>query len=579
MLSKRLETFLDRVRVAADKSLAMQHLSRWMTRNLTLAGRPYTFKYHEAHEEIASDQHPSKCVKKCSQVGLTELSLRIAAAIAAVTRSRIIYIFPSARFAEKVSADRFTPIIKEAPALSVIQHDDVKSAAMRKLGNTTIYFQGASGTTQAISIPATHLFIDEEDFCDPVVLGQFNARLRHAEEDPETGLRGVRQRFSTPTIPNYGISKHFDNSDQKYYMVKCSGCNTRQVPDYYSDYVIPGYDGELRVFDKTDLNNPKYLVGEAYVKCQKCGKDLWQDLIDPERRCWVAKYPERRFLSGYQMSPIDVPHYNKVPAIIRQLEDYTLQDHRNFVLGKDHEDANNSFLTSVFDNRTDAYVVTPEEAEFLTIKPTVMGVDIGKTSHILIGKKPDYASKELHIIFAIQISVKEGTLAQQIQKLIDAYGPEVVVLDAGPDFTTPQKLIEDNRYGQILGCEYYRSVPGAYTNIDVKADDGIVKADRSKTLSDTMKRHNKGDIHYPAKCEEVNEIRDHLKATKKITTLTEMGEVVSFPKTGQPDHYAHALNYLCIADHIASDPSIIPRTVGVAPGVTKVRMGQSARSA
>ena len=573
-LSVKLQGFSDRVAAIADRSTAMTRLSEWMQKNLRLNGRPYNFNKHEMQRAIAEDQHPHKAVKKCSQVGLTELSLRIAAALAAVTRSRIIYVFPSAAFSQKVSADRFLPIVKDSPTLSAMQHNEVKSSAMRKLGNSTVYFVGASGTTQAISIPATHLIIDEEDFCDMVVLGQFNARLRHADEDPKTGLRGVRQRFSTPTIPNYGVSKHFNNSDQKSYTVKCSKCNTTQVPDYYNDFVIPGYDGAMAMFDKTDLDNPKFEVAKTYIKCNKCGKDLWKDLIDPSRRAWVAKYPDRIMMSGYQVSPIDVPEYNKAAAIVRQLEDFTTQDHRNFVLGKEHEDTNNSFLQSVFANCTDASFLSLAEAKQTTLSGIIMGVDIGKVSHYFIGKRPEVGGKRIDIIAIGTISISNGPLAEQLQVLINGYNVHLTVLDAGPDFSTPQTLIADNLHGSVYGCEYYRKVAASYSNVMPDPETGVVKADRSGTLTDTMRAHNSGHFRYPAaQVEEVKEVKLHLEETKKVTKVGEMGDSSSFPKTGKADHYAHALNYLKIADEIAHEHSTNLKGVAVMPSVTCVVIG------
>ena len=578
-LSPKLQGFSDRIGAIADRSTAMTQLSQWMTKNLRLDGRAYNFNKHEMQKTIASDQHPHKCVKKCSQVGLTELSLRITAAIAAVTRSRIIYVFPSARFSEKVSADRFLPIVKDSPTLAAMQHLEVKSAAMRKLGNSTIYFQGASGTTQAISIPATHLMIDEEDFCDPVILGQFNARLRHADEHEATGLRGVRQRFSTPTIPNYGVSKHFNNSDQKYYMVKCSKCNEWQAPDYYTDFVIPGYQDPMEQFDKRDLHNPRYKVREAYVKCQSCDTDLWKDLMNPDQRQWVAKYPDREMMSGYQVSPIDVPAYNKIPAIIQQLEDYTLQDHRNFVLGKDHEDKNNSFLGSIFSTCTDAVYLTLKEAKLTTLSGIIMGVDIGKVSHFMIGKRVEPHAPKVHIIALGTLSVGDGNLAAQLQILIDTYNIHMTVLDAGPDFSTPQTLIADNLYGTVYGCEYYRQVAGSYTNIDPRPDEGVVKADRSGTLTDTMKAHNSGNFRYPKEEEgKVAEVKKHLKEIKKVTKVGEMGDSVIFPKSDNPDHFGHCLNYLRIADEIAFEHVLTAQDVPVLPGVSTIVVGSKAKA-
>ena len=570
-LPARIESFISRVRVAADKSTAMSHLSAWMVKNLRLNGRPYSFKHHEMQQQIASDQHPHKAVSKCSQVGMTELSLRLAAAIAAVTRSRIIYVLPSARFSEKVSTDRFYPIVHEAPLLRAMIHTESKSAAMRKLGNSTIYFQGASGTSQAISIPATHLIIDEENFCDEEILGQFNSRLRHADEDLATGIRGSRNRFSTPTIPNYGVSKHYEDSDKKTYQVKCKKCNTWQTPSYYNDYVVPGYDGEIALFEASDLRNEKYKVAEAYVKCQKCGNDLWASLMDPERRQWVAEKPSVIMLSGYQVSPIDVPYYNKVPSIFDQLEGYTKQDHRNFVVGLPHEDKNNSFLMSIFGKVEKCRYIMLIEALKLTLSNIRIGVDIGKTSHIVVGQK--VSAKLIRVIYAGTLVSSPGrSIASMIQLYINAFKPDITVMDAGPDFSTPQTLIADNVYGTVFGCEYRRTVAESFSYIEVKEEDGIIKADRSGTLSTFMEMHNKGQIHYPDH-PEAKVVAAHLEVTKKIVRTSALGSVVVFPKPSKPDHYAHATNYMLIADMALDKDDYLTGEVGVLPGVAGVRIG------
>lgn len=576
-LSPRVESFLDRITALGDKAAAMKQLPRWMTKNLRLNGRPYSFKDHEMHVQIAEDQHPHMCASKPAQVGLTELQLRIAAAVAAVIRARIIYVFPSAKFAESVSNDRFLPIIQESESLRVLLHPEVKSASMRKIGKSTIYFKGASGTTQTIAVPATHLIFDEEDFCDPNILTKYNARLKHAPEDPATGLRGVRKRFSTPTVPNYGVTKYLNDSDYKQYMVKCSSCNTYQAPDYYSDYVIPGYDKAIDHFDKTDLYNPLYKIGEAYIKCQKCGKDLWKDLMNPAQREWVARYPDKYLISGYAISPIDVPAYNKVPSIFYQLADYATQDHRNFVLGIAHEDKHNSFLMSIFMSRTDAFLIDMAQAKLLTLSGVRMGIDIGKTAHLVVGKRKNVHTKDMDIIYMVRLYTRLGTLASQIQPLIEVFSPDTVVLDAGPDFTTPQILIENNPYGRVFGCEYHRKVKGAYTNLDPDPETGVVKAARTGALKDTMKRHNDGAFHYPKDSTEVDILKQHLKVTKKVSLRTEFGGGDSFPKPTEPDHYAHALNYLQIADTIASDHDILPQIIGVAPQVITVAIGSNAK--
>lgn len=577
MISPKLQAFVDRLAASADKSTAFHRLGDWLQKNTFIGGKPYNFKGHECHEEILRDVHPRKNTKKCSQVGLSEVSLRIALAIAAVTRSRIIYTLPTDTFAQKFSKDRFTPVIEESPVLRNALHADAKSAEMKKIGNSTLYIIGTFGQTQAISIPANFLIHDELDFSNQDVIGTFQSRLRHAEEDPVTHHKGVAQRFSTPTLPNFGISKHFDQSDQRFYMVTCSKCSHTFAPHYTRDFVVPGFDDPMTHFDKSDLYNPKYKTKEAYIKCERCGNDMWKDLINPAQRQWVAKYPSVYMERGYQVNPWDVPKYNSCPSVIGQISEYTKQDFFNFVLGLDYESKDNSFLSSIFQSNDKSQWMSLAEAKVTDISGTVIGMDIGKNAWLVVGKPVKVAGKtKIDIIHLVQLRAKVGdALADQAQEYIEAFNPAAMVVDAAPDFSTAQALVAKNRYGRVFGCEYSRTVPGAFSNITPDPEEGILKAARSGTLSDLMEAHNAGLIRYPDEDSEMELVKTHLGNTKKLIKPVEMGEQIQFVKTGE-DHYAHAMNYMSIAAELVKGNVMMPKVVGVAPGVTGVRVGSKA---
>jgi len=523
IISPKVQGFIDRVTAFADKATAMKNLSGWIERNTILDGKPFNFKDHECHIEIAADTHPSLNVKKCSQIGLSELSLRMALATAAVTRSRIIYTLPTATFASKFSKDRIAPVIEESPVLQEVLSSDTKSAEMKKIGSSTLYVVGTFGQTQAISIPAQYIFSDEIDFSNQEVLGTFQSRLRHSEEDPETHIKGHTRRFSTPTLASYGISKYFEDSDQRYYFVTCSKCNHKFAPHFTRDFVVPGFDDAMTNFSKTD-----------------------------------------------------VPKYNSCPSIIKQIKGYTTQDFHNFVLGLDYESKDNSFLKSVFQNTEKSEWVSLTAAKSTDLHNTVIGIDVGKTSWLLVGKQVKVGHKtKMMIIQAVQLRAKVGdALAEQIQKYIDAFNPAAVVIDAAPDFSTAFKLIETNRYGRVFGCEYARTAPGAFTHVAPDPETGVLKAARSGTLSDLMDAHNSNLIVYPEHAE-VTIIEEHLGNTKKLKKPSEMGETISFVKTG-PDHYAHAMNYLNMAQSLVDDNVMLPKVAGVAPSITGIKVGSAA---
>src|SRR5574337_656036 len=221
------------------------------------------------------------------------------------------------------------------------------SASQKQIGSNMLYIGGAHSDSSAISIPAEVVINDEVDFSDATVIGKLSSRLRHAEMVDQYGQRGIRYLFSTPTVDGTGIDIPFLKGTQAYYFVKCERCNHWAAPDFRSDFVIPGFDGEARNFSREDAVGLD-LTG-AMIVCPSCRRDLQPSLLDAERRDWVEKYAGRPQKS-YQVSPWDVPKYNTPSQIISQILDYPLKsDYYNFVLGIPYSDSTNTFnVTEAF---------------------------------------------------------------------------------------------------------------------------------------------------------------------------------------------------------------------------------------
>src|SRR5690606_10212754 len=124
--------------------------------------------------EIAGDDSEEGVIKKCSQVGLTELAIRIALAFLCISGNRsLIYVLPTSKFARKFATSRIDPIIAQSPKISEMLVPAADSAEMKRFGNSFLYINGAANQDQAISVPAEGLFVDEYDFCNPTVLSTY----------------------------------------------------------------------------------------------------------------------------------------------------------------------------------------------------------------------------------------------------------------------------------------------------------------------------------------------------------------------------------------------------------------------
>lgn len=567
------EMMTSRLRAQLNQEEGFGELDKVVERYGRIEGEPFSFDGHEFQREIIRDVRSRICVRKCSQVGLSELMVQKTMALMSVMKhKRVIFTLPVASMAQKFSKDRVDGLIDQSEYYRGMVVKANNSASQKKIGNNTLYIGGTFGDTGAISVPAEVVISDEIDFSNQKILGKLSSRLRHATKD-ERGYAGIRFEFSTPTVDDYGIDERFQKSHQAYYMVKCRHCGDWSVPDYFEDFVIPGFDKPMIELERRDLLNDSYAFSETWIKCPKCGHNLQSSLEDPLLREWVAKHPER-WEHGYQVYPWDVPTYNTPASIIQQFGEYKREeDFYNFVIGIPFSSPDNSFLTGQEhrDRMMDSELWIYEKCIVRTA--TVGGLDVGKTCHLVVLAG---SGKHSYVVWAEAIpNTIQSPAAEAVLKRFEFFNMRKLVIDAGPDITLVNTLVGAKGLGAISACEYVRSIPGL--DIISEHDDGqLIKADRSKTMGETMKSHNAGHVHYPKKL--IDDIFVHLKAVKKIRSVDAQGEDTErFEATGE-DHYSHALNYALIARRALEEfaPDI---GVSMPPTVGKLRVGKNHQKA
>ncbi|CAL9974686.1 terminase large subunit [Vibrio phage K449] len=561
--------FLDRLILSLDTEAAYGNMTRWIEKNTMLEGRMFSFRDHEFQEAIVNDTSRRVVVRKCSQVGLSECSARLAIGVTATAKdSHFIYVMPTKGFAGDFSTSRIQPIINNSEVVKAMTDAAAsKSKHLKMIGSSFLHIGGTAGSTSgAISVPAKRLFFDEYDFCEMRVAGQYESRLKHAPECSNTNVKGWITWFSTPTLPYYGVDEKFQNSDQKHYNVICD-CGTTFAPDYERDLKIPGTPKNWKIKELTpeDINLERFRFKEAYIACPECGKDVWDELCDPKKRVWVAKYPGRK-ISGWQVHPWDCPKINSIPSIIQQMTGYeNFADYWNFTVGLPYEDNTNSFISGPILGDVHRCVWNPDGGSGY-----FMGVDVGRTSHILIGK-PKWSGigsarkmkLEIHYMERFR-TTKDKVLGERLLELMKFYGIRCAVIDSQPEFSTVNTVAKKYPL-KTFGCEYQENRPAdqkatkeskELSNIKVLQESNIVKGYRTGTLNNLMKMHNGGDIIYPKIMndevdQELRECADNFKNLKKVRQPMPSGEVKeTYIKVNGNDHYLHALNYLNMAVEI-----------------------------
>jgi hypothetical protein len=568
------KAFMTRVKAGLSKARDLSGLADWMvenTRHPKDNAKQWSFQDHEFQIGILSDPSNDLVVKKCAQRGLSEICVRMALGLIDIYQhSTAIYTLPTATDASLFAKGRFDPVINNSPELLARVDKDVDNTSMKKIGDSHLYIRGTFTQKAAISIPADILIHDEVDFSDPMTLTSFTSRLGHVKEEDI-----IKRRFSTPTVSGYGVSGLFDESTQCWRAAKCDHCGTWQIPKFLDDVVIPGFDGGVSNLEKDDLTDARFKINEAYISCPNCKGELTvANLADPEKREWVAGYPSAT-RAGYQVQSFDAPTIGPIPRTIRALSDYERKaDWVNFAVGQDFQDAETSFVKEA--------VIASHNMEWVqprinAAQGTVVGVDVGKTSWILVAKANSSGGLDVLHYERIKLQGTE-TLPGRVLELFTWYGAQRCVIDAGPEWTQALAVIEKLPAGKAFACYYKMPAKPMMAFVDVDEDTHVVMADRTAIISDMAKKVNSGQMRF-CRCPDQQTMIDHLDVIKRVRRRNAKGaEVDMWINSGnRPDHYGHALFFASIANnllHYSPKVDVVPTL----PLAGKVRIGGSTTS-
>src|SRR5574343_823786 len=238
------ENFLERVETGLSKKLDLTKIPEWICKNTKDPRNKrlrWSFADHEFQIGILSEAAAHVVVRKCSQVGLSEASVRLTLAVCYMRDLTGIYVLPTKAFVQKFSPDRIDRVVDNSPTLSSHKSKEHYNVGLKRIGDMSLYVVGSFSPGDAISVPAQFLVRDEYDFCKQSVLTTFDSRLGHNKEGED-----FRRDFSTPTVAGYGIDKLFQEGDQRYYAVHHDACGKWVVTNFMDHVVVPGFSGTPR---------------------------------------------------------------------------------------------------------------------------------------------------------------------------------------------------------------------------------------------------------------------------------------------------------------------------------------------
>lgn len=570
---------LDRLAMAlATGSGTLPEMHKWLEKNTSSplnSDQPWSFAEHEYQIGIISSPARRKAVQKCSQVGMTEIALRIALAVTAMMNDvRVVYTGPTSNFMAKLVKDRANGIIQQSRLLRNALDPDINTNEQKKLGRSLIYFSGAFKPSNAISIPATFLLSDEVDFSNPVVLSSFNSRLRHAPGLDEFGNRGYNWKFSTPTANGLGINKDFVDGSQSYFSVQCPCCHKQQVLNFMQDVVIPGFNEPMNKFSKEALSLPGIDLKAAFVQCPSChGVITPEAFLDASTRGWVKTH-EGRAIDSFQVYPWDVYSYNPLLSVLKQVGDYRrVSDYWNNVVGVPFDDASNSFMAECSQSHPDVRYTLPEAGA----SGCFSGLDMGKICWYVV-VKPNPLTGTDDVIYIERIPESgDNTVLQRALYLNKCFGVVRGVIDAAPEHQIALSYTKGGFYEQNWKSVYLRKPSkGMVGNIKLHPEDNnTVNVWRTGAFDSLSKAVNKRRIRFfSGNEEELSLLREHLSVLRRTEHQADTGEVVArwdCPE-GKDDHYAHALNYAMCAREMVANEYLTVKSVAALPMMATARM-------
>nr|BDD45670.1 hypothetical protein 18 [Desulfobacterales bacterium] len=500
--SDLLDQLCDSVNQKFGADDADKPFHEWV-KGIVLDGRPFTYDRHEYLIEPYRDTHPHQVELKAAQLGLTSKAmLRVVYGARHGGFRGILYLFPSKSDVTDFSKGRIDPLIHDNPETIGKWLQDTDSANIKRIWNAFLYLRGMKSRVGLKSIPIDLTVFDELDEAPQNAVDMAVERMAHSE------FREIL-KLSNPTLPDYGIDKAFQDTDQRYWLLKCEKC------------------GGHTCLEDTFPACLKTVSGRVIRACQKCDSEL-----DPSIGQWVAKKPAVEDKRGYHYSQL-FSHYVDPAEILHQFRTTNnLTDFYNLKIGNAYVEAENRLSVEEILKLCGGIGIADQDRG-----PCYMGVDQGKDLHVVIGRNHSERAGQV-----IHLGVYRDW--EELDRLMESFGVNRCVVDALPETRNARSFAERFR-GKVFLNYYNEHQKGSYAWNEKEL---IVSCNRTESLDASHRVVMDQSIIIPRVCEITREFAKHLhNVAKKLEENEETGtKRYVYVRLGA-DHFRHAFNYFIMA--------------------------------
>jgi len=505
-------------------------------------GKPYSFEGYEAFLGIMADTHLRKVVMKAAQIGAT--TAFIGAALWSADHGKAtIYYLPDETLIPDIHKTRVKPVFDFVPYLrNRVQNRDAVGTI--PIGKSTLHFIGLKGSLAVESRPAQRLIFDEVDRAarDRVTIAK--ERLG-AIPPPEQSI----YYLSKPSIPGYGISALYEDSDKRQYMARC-GCGEWTPLEWVGGVVEKVGDNAYELLDREWTEGSSR---DIRVHCLHCGRPV--NRLDACE--WVPMFPGKDY-HGYKLSRLHF-QIHTVADIWREFtaslgDEGRMQNFYNAWLGEPYAAAGTKLDVSLLDAIRGDYLPAGSCSS-----ACVLGADIGQSS----GHR--WTVCELGTGRVIDVGVTDWS---GLESLYQNYSITAAVLDGRPETT---KAIEFQRaHPNVYLAEYVVDASGVYLDVKDREDAGglvrWVKLDRTLACDRLVGAVRDRGLSLPKNANLIGDVVPGQPYRSFYAELLSPARVVEESSKGPryvwresgADHYFHALVYMLAARSLAMGQALPP---------------------
>lgn len=471
----------------------------------TETGKPLDFYWHRYLRDIYTDNSKYLCALKSAQIGFSTMAILKTIWLARNFKMNIGYILPTVEMVNEFVGSKVNPLASQNPVISEWMKDK-DSIKLKQIGENFIHYLGAQTEREMIMKSLDMIVGDEFDKAPQDVLEKADSRLQHSDY-------GYKWVFSNPTIPDFGVDRFWQLSDQKKWHI------THHCKEKY-------------IMDESCID----YVREEYV-CPKCQGVISSEEIRMGE--WIATATGE--YSGYWI-PLWINPKISAKTICEYKKTKTAEYFYNFVAGLPYVSAGNMLSADMLEK---CLTASPNNQQ----SRTIIGLDTGHNLHYTM------LNKEGIFYYGYCPSVEEMGRKEdydpytEIEQRLKEYPRSILVADQGGDLIGIRKL-QAKYPGRVYLCWFSKETRSKQLiRWGENEEKGKVLADRNRVIQLIVDQMNEKRITFNGSREDWEDFFKHALNIYRIKEIT--GKDENDPQYGWrwvwkrkgPDHWFMSLVY------------------------------------